>query len=391
MKDTIIIDINENDIDYEEGLKYSSEKVRNDMLKACEILQAGGLVAFPTETVYGLGGDALNADASKKIYAAKGRPSDNPLIVHISKISDVEKLVSEISENASKLMNAFWPGPMTLVFEKKDIVPNETTGGLDTVAIRLPSHKVARALIEESGVFIAAPSANISGRPSPTKGSHVIEDMEGRIDAIIDGGDVGIGLESTIIDATGEMPVILRPGYITEDMIKDVCGQSMIDPAILRKPEEGLRPKAPGMKYKHYAPKADFTLYQGEDAKVFESICKNALKEISEGKVVGIIATKENINEYCKRLSVTYTIKNDEKADFREKLVKRTDNRLFIIEIGSKFSEESIAKNLFAVLREFDSLEVDVILGETFSEEGLGRAIMNRLSKACGYDICDVN
>lgn len=225
------------------------------MEKAGEILKSGGLVAFPTETVYGLGGDALNPEASAKIYAAKGRPSDNPLIVHIADMEALKVLASEVPEKAKLLADRFWPGPLTMIMPKSDAVPYATTGGLDTVAIRMPSHPTAYELIRSSGVYIAAPSANTSGRPSPTTAQHVYEDLNGRIDMIIDSGKVDIGLESTIVDLTGEIPTILRPGYITRAMLEEVVGPVTIDKAILAEHEDpNLRPKAPGMKYKHYAP-----------------------------------------------------------------------------------------------------------------------------------------
>ena len=359
--ETIIIELDEDNIDY-------------DKLEiACKTLRDGELVAFPTETVYGLGGDALNETAAARIYAAKGRPSDNPLIVHVAEIEDVDRIASEVPEMAKKLMDEYWPGPLTLVFKKKDIVPDGTTGGLDTVGVRMPSNKIARSLIKQSGVLIAAPSANISGRPSPTTGEHVIYDMEGRIALIIDGGDVGIGLESTIVDVTGEVPTILRPGYITKEMIKNTCGDVSIDPAILKKPDKNLIPKAPGMKYKHYAPKADFILYSGSSENVINAIVKESKESILQGKTVAIVATDEDMDEYQEKL------KNE-----------RYSKRFFILSIGSRENEESIAHNLFAVLRKCDELGADVILGETYSDEGLGMAIMNRLVKACGYSICEV-
>ena len=215
-------------------IKVNSEMFEDSEIEeACEILKKNGLVAFPTETVYGLGGDAMHKEASAKIYAAKGRPSDNPLIVHISDRESLKDIAKEVPQKAVKLMDAFWPGPMTLIFKKTDKVPYSTTGGLDTVAVRMPSHPVARELISQSGVYIAAPSANTSGRPSPTKAEHVIEDLSGKIDMIIDGGSVGIGLESTIVDVSEEVPVILRPGYITKSMLEDIVGEVKVDPAIV--------------------------------------------------------------------------------------------------------------------------------------------------------------
>ena len=200
--------------------------------EAAQIIRDGGLVAFPTETVYGLGGNALNAEASAKIYAAKGRPSDNPLIAHIANETGLYEIAAEVPESAKKLMDAFWPGPLTMIFSKKDIMPRETTGGLDTVAVRMPAHPVAQALIEEAGVPIAAPSANLSGRPSPTTAQHVKTDLDGRIEMILDGGSCDIGLESTIVDVTGEVPMILRPGFITKEMLEEVAGEIALDPTL---------------------------------------------------------------------------------------------------------------------------------------------------------------
>ena len=254
--------------------------------KASDILKSGGLVAFPTETVYGLGGDALNPKASEKIYSAKGRPSDNPLIVHIADTASVWELAAEVSTQAQMLMEAFWPGPLTIIFKKKDIVPHETTGGLETVAIRMPSHPAAMKLIKDSGVYIAAPSANLSGRPSPTTAAHVEEDLSGRIDMILDGGPVGIGIESTIVDVTGDRPTILRPGYISADMIKNILGDVMIDPA-LESVDMKVRPKAPGMKYTHYAPKGKLTIVEGEREKV-------------AAKIAELVACKQDIRlQFC--------------------------------------------------------------------------------------------
>ena len=222
--------------------------------RAGDIIKRGGLVAFPTETVYGLGGDALNRESSRKIYAAKGRPSDNPLIVHIADMEALAGIVREIPDVALKLADNFWPGPLTMIFNKSDVVPMDTTGGLDTVAVRMPVDSVARRFIRASGGYVAAPSANISGRPSPTSGRFVIEDMNGRIDMIIQGDDSRIGLESTIVDITSDRPRILRPGYITKEMLEEVVGEVWTDPTILDATCTE-RPKAPGMRYRHYAPK----------------------------------------------------------------------------------------------------------------------------------------
>ena len=228
-----------------------------ELLEAAEILRSGGLVAFPTETVYGLGANALDEAAAKKIYAAKGRPSDNPLIAHISSMEELPALVREIPEAGRKLAEKYWPGPLTMIFPKKDVVPYGTTGGLDTVAVRMPSDPVANRLIKLAGIPVAAPSANTSGRPSPTRAEHVIEDMDGKIEMILDGGQVGIGVESTIVDVSGPVPTLLRPGAVTLEMLRETLGQVEVDPAILGPVKGDVKPKAPGMKYRHYAPKAD--------------------------------------------------------------------------------------------------------------------------------------
>lgn len=346
---------------------------------AAQIIRAGGLVAFPTETVYGLGGNALDPTASAKIYAAKGRPSDNPLIAHIADREDLEELVREIPAAAEKLMDLYWPGPMTLVFPKTDKVPYGTTGGLETVAVRMPSHPVARALIRAAGVPIAAPSANLSGRPSPTKAEHVFEDMDGRIEMILDGGEVGIGLESTIIDVTGEIPSLLRPGFISEEMLKDVLGQVEVDAASVGPMDPEAQPKAPGMKYRHYAPKADMTIIRGDQDQVIETICDKAERALQRGKKVGIVCTEESLPVYKERLQSAV-----DSARVGE------DDVLHLAVIGSRKDPSTIAHNLFDVLRSFDGLQVDRIYSESFEGGQLGDAIMNRLKKAAGYHIVDV-
>ena len=260
-------------------------------------LKDGGLVAFPTETVYGLGGDALNPESSKKIYAAKGRPSDNPLIVHVCRWEDVAPIVEEIPKEAEKLAAAFWPGPMTMIFQKSSLVPYETTGGLDTVAVRFPSNKIAAAMIRAGGGYIAAPSANKSGRPSPTEALYCKEDLDGKVEMIIDGGQVGIGLESTIIDLTEEKPTILRPGYITKEMLEKVLGEVDVDRTIIA-PNSGIRPKAPGMKYRHYAPQGDLAIVEGSPEHVVSYINEACGKAKAEGKVTGIICTDETRDRY---------------------------------------------------------------------------------------------
>ncbi len=336
--------------------------------QAAAIIQKGGLVAFPTETVYGLGANALDEEAAKKIYAAKGRPSDNPLIVHIADPGMLNPLIKEIPPVAEKLMKKFWPGPMTLIFRKSAAVPKQTTGGLDTVAVRYPSNPIALALIREAGVPIAAPSGNLSGKPSPTEGEHIIEDMNGRIDMIIDGGTVGMGLESTIIDVTETPPMILRPGFITKEMLEEAIGEVDVDPAVLHKPQDGLKPKAPGMKYRHYAPMADYQIYRGETKKVAEAIIHAANEKAARGFKTGIITVDEHLNLYSEQL--------------------RSD--VLVVSIGNLKNPETIANHLFKVLRNFDKENAAYIFGEAFSEDHVGQAIMNRLTKAAGYQVIDL-
>ena len=336
-----------------------------ELAEAAAVLKSGGLVAFPTETVYGLGGNALDEDAARKIYAAKGRPSDNPLIAHISCAAELAPLVREIPEAGRKLMEAFWPGPLTMIFPKSSKVPYGTTGGLDTVAVRMPDDPVASRLIALAGVPVAAPSANTSGRPSPTTADHVWQDMNGRIDMIIDGGPVGIGVESTIVDMSSPVPSVLRPGAITMEMLREVLGEVAVDPAILGPMKEDVKPKAPGMKYRHYAPKAELTLVEttGPVESMVEKVKELAHEKLVQGCQVGIICTDESRSCYAEG-----TVRS----------------------IGARESQESVAHNRYAVLREFDDLKVEYIFSESFSEDHLGQAIMNRLSKAAGYKIVRV-
>ena len=331
---------------------------------AAKILQEGGLVAFPTETVYGLGGNGLDNTACEKIYLAKGRPSDNPLILHISEFEELNPIVREISPAAQKLMDAFWPGPLTMVFPKSDIVPEKATGGLDTVAVRFPNHPVARAIIKAAGLPIAAPSANSSGKPSPTRASHVEFDLNGKIDMIVDGGAAEWGLESTIVDVSGEVPMILRPGAVTKEMMEEVVGTVEIDPAILQKPAADLKPKAPGMKYTHYSPKAEVILVKGETTAVADEINRLAAEDMAHGLKTGVMATEETKDLY--------------KADI-------------ILSLGSRERPEEIGANLFKYLRKFDFLGAERVYSEVFSEEGEGMAIMNRLNKAAGYCVIDLD
>lgn len=345
-------------------IKLNTEELKpEDLEQAAQILRSGGLVAFPTETVYGLGANALNTEAAKKIYEAKGRPSDNPLIVHISQVRDLELLAREIPEKAYQLAKVFWPGPLTIILKKKDCVPYGTTGGLDTVAIRLPANRIARDLIAGSGVFVAAPSANLSGKPSPTKAEHVIKDLGGKVDMIIDGGMATLGLESTIVDLSGSTPLILRPGCITKAMLQNVIGAIEYDPAVLSKPDQNLVPKAPGMKYRHYAPEGSLTIYEGDTNLVVDAINKKAKEKTENGNRVGVIATEET------------------KALYHYGSIKT---------IGSRKDEASIAAGLYAVLREFDELHTEYIYTESYADNCLGQAIMNRLLKAAGYRIIKV-
>ena len=332
-----------------------------DFEEAARILRSGGLVAFPTETVYGLGGNALDPSASQKIYAAKGRPSDNPLIVHIAEVSDMEKLGTDIPKEAYALAGRFWPGPMTMILKKKDIVPKETTGGLDTVAVRLPSDKIARTLIKVSGVFIAAPSANSSGRPSPTTAEHVIEDLSGKIDMIIDGGHCDIGLESSIIDLSGDKPLILRPGFITAEDFKNVVGDAEYDKAVIaKKADKNIVAKAPGMKYKHYAPKGQITIVEGTREHVAKKIAALYEEGIRSGKKCAVMISEENSGLY---------------GDIKKYL------------IGKRSDPITIASHLFDTLRLLDEDGAELIFSESFDGLNLSEAIMNRLRKAAGYSI----
>lgn len=330
--------------------------------RAGNILKQGGLVAFPTETVYGLGGDATNPDASHKIYSAKGRPSDNPLIVHITNMKALEEMVAEVPKTAYVLAERFWPGPLTMIFQKNDRIPYETTGGMDTVAVRMPSDPIARALIDASTGYIAAPSANTSGRPSPTQAAHVAQDLSGKIDMIIDGGDVNIGLESTIVDLTEDVPMILRPGYITLEMLRDVLGDVQVDPGLIAA-DSDRKPKAPGMKYRHYAPKADLKVVEGAPGAVVQTINRLTAELAAQNKRVGVIATEETKDRY---------------------------EQGTVISIGARDDEEAIARHLYGSLRQFDELGVDAIFSESFATAKMGQAIMNRLLKAAGHQVLEV-
>ncbi|MCR5329936.1 MAG: threonylcarbamoyl-AMP synthase [Lachnospiraceae bacterium] len=409
--------------------KIDTEKMSSaDFAEAARILRSGGLVAFPTETVYGLGGDATNPEASARIYAAKGRPSDNPLIVHIADVEDLWKICGmeaeeaagsaegredrsveersssdrdvpddgssdddhatldscndrvvldtgssedrDVSNSGSKrhimemaraLAERFWPGPLTMILPRGEMIPRQTTGGLDTVAVRFPSHPVAQELIRAAGIPIAAPSANLSGRPSTTKAEHVIEDLNGRVDMIIDGGSSEIGLESTIVDLTCDPALILRPGFISIEELREILPDIGYDKAIISRTfDPNIRPKAPGMKYRHYAPKGDLTIFEGKPEAVVKAINDALRSRKEEGHSVGVMASSEFAGSYeCGNIKV----------------------------LGSRSHEDEIASHLFDVLRQFDADGTEYIFGECFTDGSLGAAIMNRLIKAAGYHI----
>ncbi len=330
--------------------------------EAAELIRAGRLVGFPTETVYGLGANALNADAVADIFIAKGRPGDNPLIAHIAQQSDLYPLIAGApSENAQRLMDAFWPGPLTLIFPKSDIVPPKTTGGLETVAVRMPSHPIARALISLSGVPIAAPSGNRSGRPSPTTAAHMLEDMNGRIDMILDGGACDVGVESTVVDMSGDVPRILRPGGITQEMIADVCGACEVDGSVMRPLKPGEAAKSPGMKYRHYAPAGQLTIFHGDPQHVIEAIRRTYDLAADEGRSPLILALEGSLPAYGSR---------------------RCES------LGN--NAQDMAHAVFSVLRDADALGADVILSEAVEAEGIGLAVMNRLGRAAAFHIEEV-
>ena len=382
-------------------IKCPKNPLDKELMEGAEILRSGGLVAFPTETVYGLGANALDEEAAKKIYAAKGRPSDNPLIAHVSGMEEVFPLVSQVSEAAKKLMEAFWPGPLTLIFPKSGIVPYGTTGGLDTVAVRMPSDPVANRLIALAKVPVAAPSANTSGRPSPTTAQHVLQDMDGRIEMVIDGGAVGIGVESTIVDVSVEVPTVLRPGAITMEMLEEVLGDVRIDPAILGPMSSGMRPKAPGMKYKHYAPKAELTLVEPEEMEeervefpaAGSRRADGAGRLTEEGLAESPVAAVDGLERMIRM--VNQLAREKVEAGFKVGIICTDESRERyplgeVRSIGSRQNRETVAHNLYGVLREFDDLQVDYIFSESFPKDHLGQAIMNRLSKAAGYHIVKV-
>lgn len=346
-----------------EILKINNNNLEMDKINfAAEILKEGGTVVFPTETVYGLGANALNEGAVKKIFEAKGRPSDNPLIVHISKFEDIFLLVKEVPKRAKTVIEKFCPGPITIILDKSDVVPSITSGGLDTVGIRIPRNRIALELIKAAGIPIAAPSANISGSPSPTCAEHVIHDLNGRVDVIIDGDCSTVGLESTVLDLSREIPMILRPGGVTLEQLQSELGDVYIDPAILKK-DDNIVARAPGMKYRHYAPKAKVTIIDGNLKDIVNKINVLSEKYEKDDIKVGIMATEQTKEIY----------------KFGQ-----------VISLGDRNKIDEIASKLFTVLRDFDIIGVDVILAESIENSGVGLAVMNRLTKAAGYDIIRV-
>ena len=332
-------------------------------------------MAFPTETVYGLGGNGLSRDAARKIYAAKGRPSDNPLILHVSKIEEVNPLVESIPEKAKLLMESFWPGPLTVILKKSEIVPRESTGGLDTVALRCPDNALSLALIEKAGFPIAGPSANLSGSPSPTEASHVYHDLAGRIEGILDEGAVGIGVESTILDMSGDVPTLLRPGAITLEDLTEVLGEKPeVDPTLVgKKMEDGFIPKAPGMKYRHYAPKAEMILFCAVEEKGSEDKISKRIEEYLEEEGKGF--PREKIAILCA----------EETKHFYQEMAEKEGIILKVL--GRRNEPLSMTHNLFRILRECDEEGIGLILSEGYPEEGIGFALMNRMKKAAGQKI----
>ena len=329
--------------------------------EAAKLLRSGGLVAFPTETVYGLGANGLDEKAVAGIYQAKGRPSDNPLILHIAKIEDLNLIVRDVNANARALIAAFWPGPLTLVLPRRESVPDCVTGGLDTVAVRLPDSFIARRLIELAGVPVAAPSANTSGRPSPTTAQAVLDDLSGKIAAVLDGGPCGIGLESTVVDCTTPVPTILRPGGVTQEQLKAVLGEVETDAALA---SPALTPRSPGMKYKHYAPKAPLILFEGEVEAVERALLKEVAISLQRGIRTGVLADNETVSGL--------------------------PEQVLSVSLGARGDLAAAAAGLYNALRDFDQKEVEVIYAAAVAEEGIGLALMNRLRKASGHHILQV-
>lgn len=341
--------------------KKIEELKQNDFLKqAALLLREGGLVAFPTETVYGLGADATNEEAVSSIFTAKGRPSDNPLIVHLGDVEQLKDWVAEIPEVAQQLIEHFWPGPLTLVFPHNGGVAPQVTAGLSTVAIRIPEHPVAQALLQLAQVPVAAPSANRSGRPSPTLASHVWKDLSGRIDLLLDGGATGVGVESTVVDVTERTPVLLRPGGVSLEELRRVIGEVQVDQGLI---SEKTTPRSPGMKYRHYAPQGEMWIVSGNEQKMRARIAQLAQEAMREKRKVGILTTEEFQDQY--------------QADL-------------VLACGRRDEPASVAKALYHTLRRFDDEDVELVLAESFPELGLYHSVMNRLRKAAGGKIIRV-
>ena len=339
--------------------------------EAGALVRAGEVVAFPTETVYGLGANALNPDAVAKIFAAKGRPQDNPLIVHIARKEDIDALTTGLNANARKIMEHFMPGPLTIIVPKAEIIPDVTSAGLDTVGVRFPINKYAQEFILACGCPIAAPSANISGRPSPTNAQDVLEDMQGKVAGILDGGSCGVGLESTVVDTTSPVPTICRPGGVTYEMLTEVLGAVEIDPALLG--DKNFKPIAPGMKYRHYAPKEPVYLLEGDAVELLPMLVNKAL---DAGLKVGLLC------DAAMRTSIEQALGS---GAAEAGAASAQQERILLSCWGE--SREALAADLFYLLRDFDRTKPDVILAQGVSEDGIGLAIMNRLRKAAGYQI----
>jgi len=336
------------------------EKIR----VAAGFIKRGGLVAFPTETVYGLGADALNPKAVLSLFRAKRRPFDNPPIVHVGNVKDVYRLVQEVTPEAEGLMKKFWPGPLTLIFERSAVVPDVTVAGLDTVAVRMPNHRVALALIRESGCPIAAPSANLAGKPSPTMVRHVLDDLSGRIDAVLDAGSTRVGLESTVLDLTVDPPEVLRPGGTPFEVLKEVFGRVELNPVAVADMALSVeKARSPGVRHRHYAPDAVVVVVEGEVGAVVAKVRELVGSYVRDGKRVGVLATDETVREYGVGV---------------------------VRSVGSRADLAGVARSLFRVLREFDRDGVDVIVAEGVPLGGFGLAVMNRLRRASGYNIVRV-
>ena len=336
-------------------IKINSTQQKEEIKKAADVLKNGGLVGIPTETVYGLGANALDEEAVKSVFVAKGRPQDNPLIVHISDFDEIYDLVEEVPESAKKLAEKYWPGPMTIILKKSEKIPDVVSAGLDTVAIRLPEHEIARAIIRQAGVPIAAPSANVSGSPSPTSAKNVFEDMNGKIPLIVDGGECTVGVESTVVTLVKDKPKILRPGGITPEEISEVLGETELDKAVFENVGKDEKVSSPGMKYKHYAPKTKVIIVKGEREKYLEFL-KNQTGNF------GALCFEDDVDEIkCK--FVTY---------------------------GISTNSLSQSKNLFSALRKADALGVDVVYARYPYEDGMGIAVLNRLLRSAAFEVTEV-